>query len=118
MISGRNEDDQGAESNGAGKSALCMAALWCLTGRSDSRSLVLHLFNLCYCKSAQLWQLAAPYTKPNLLLIMAVVRKGDPGELFTLLTFQRPAKLLSLQKRLLVLPQLTHLTQQICSDIA
>ena len=40
VVSGRNEDDTGADSNGAGKSALVMAALWCLTGRSDARTLV------------------------------------------------------------------------------
>ncbi len=38
VITGRNEDDQGAESNGAGKSALVMAPLWALTGKSDARS--------------------------------------------------------------------------------
>ena len=40
VVSGRNEDDTGADSNGAGKSALVMAALWCLTGRSEARTLV------------------------------------------------------------------------------
>jgi hypothetical protein len=38
VISGRNEDDDGAASNGAGKSALVMAPLWALAGRSDARS--------------------------------------------------------------------------------
>ncbi|KAL0033719.1 hypothetical protein WJX77_002381 [Trebouxia sp. C0004] len=38
VITGRNEDDQGAESNGAGKSALVMAPLWALTGKSDARN--------------------------------------------------------------------------------
>lgn len=38
VISGRNEDDLSAESNGAGKSALVMASLWALTGKSDARS--------------------------------------------------------------------------------
>ena len=38
VISGRNEDDEGAASNGAGKSALVMAPLWALTGRSDART--------------------------------------------------------------------------------
>ncbi len=37
VISGRNEDDAGAVSNGAGKSALAMSALWAITGRSDAR---------------------------------------------------------------------------------
>lgn len=40
VLSGRNLDDASAESNGTGKSALLMAALWCLTGRSDLRTLV------------------------------------------------------------------------------
>ena len=40
VVSGRNEDDTGTDSNGAGKSALVMAALWCLTGRSEARTLV------------------------------------------------------------------------------
>ena len=38
MVTGLNEDDEGAESNGAGKSALVMAPLWCLTGKSDART--------------------------------------------------------------------------------
>lgn len=38
VITGRNEDDQGSESNGAGKSALVMAPLWALTGKSDARN--------------------------------------------------------------------------------
>lgn len=38
VVSGRNEDDAGADSNGAGKSALVMAPLWALTGRSDARA--------------------------------------------------------------------------------
>ena len=38
VVTGRNEDDDGAASNGAGKSALVMAPLWALTGRSDARS--------------------------------------------------------------------------------
>lgn len=37
MICGRNFDDPGSESNGAGKTTLVMAALWCLTGKSDPR---------------------------------------------------------------------------------
>ena len=37
-MTGRNEDDQGSESNGAGKSALVMAPLWALTGKSDARN--------------------------------------------------------------------------------
>ncbi|KAL3150757.1 hypothetical protein ABBQ32_000532 [Trebouxia sp. C0010 RCD-2024] len=37
VVTGRNEDDQGSESNGAGKSALVMAPLWALTGKSDAR---------------------------------------------------------------------------------
>lgn len=40
VISGRNVDDTGADSNGTGKSSLVMAALWCLTGRSDARTMV------------------------------------------------------------------------------
>ncbi|KAK9831419.1 hypothetical protein WJX81_003210 [Elliptochloris bilobata] len=38
VVCGRNEDDAGADSNGAGKSALVMAPLWALTGRSDARA--------------------------------------------------------------------------------
>ena len=38
VVTGRNEDDLGSESNGAGKSALVMAPLWALTGKSDARS--------------------------------------------------------------------------------
>lgn len=38
VVTGLNEDDEGAESNGAGKSALVMAPLWCLTGKSDART--------------------------------------------------------------------------------
>lgn len=38
IVTGRNEDDQGSESNGAGKSALVMAPLWALTGKSDARN--------------------------------------------------------------------------------
>lgn len=37
-VTGRNEDEAAADSNGAGKSALVMAPLWALTGRSDARS--------------------------------------------------------------------------------
>ncbi|KAK9830414.1 hypothetical protein WJX72_011641 [[Myrmecia] bisecta] len=37
-VTGRNEDDLGADSNGAGKSALMMAPLWAITGRSDARA--------------------------------------------------------------------------------
>ena len=37
VVTGRNEDDLGSESNGAGKSALVMAPLWALTGKSDAR---------------------------------------------------------------------------------
>lgn len=32
---GRNLDDNGADSNGAGKTALVMAPMWVLTGRLD-----------------------------------------------------------------------------------
>ena len=39
VVSGRNADDSGADSNGTGKSSLVMAALWCLTGRSDARTM-------------------------------------------------------------------------------
>lgn len=38
VVTGRNEDDLGSESNGAGKSALVMAPLWALTGKSDARA--------------------------------------------------------------------------------
>ena len=38
MISGRCEDVEAADSNGAGKSALVMAPAWALTGRSDARA--------------------------------------------------------------------------------
>jgi hypothetical protein len=38
VVSGRNEDDEGADSNGAGKTALVMAPLWAITGRSDARA--------------------------------------------------------------------------------
>lgn len=38
VVSGRNCDEAAADSNGAGKSALVMAPLWALTGRSDARS--------------------------------------------------------------------------------
>ena len=34
VVTGRNEDEPLFESNGAGKSALVTAALWCLTGRA------------------------------------------------------------------------------------
>ncbi len=38
LVTGRNEDEAAADSNGAGKTALVMAPLWALTGRSDARS--------------------------------------------------------------------------------
>ncbi|KAK9831282.1 hypothetical protein WJX74_010231 [Apatococcus lobatus] len=38
VISGSNLDDDGSMSNGAGKSALVMSALWALTGRTDPRA--------------------------------------------------------------------------------
>ena len=38
VISGRSEDVEAADSNGAGKSALVMAPAWALTGRSDARA--------------------------------------------------------------------------------
>ncbi|KAK9914871.1 hypothetical protein WJX75_001641 [Coccomyxa subellipsoidea] len=38
VITGSNLDDDGTQSNGAGKSVLVMAPLWALTGRSDARS--------------------------------------------------------------------------------
>ena len=38
VISGSNLDDDGSLSNGAGKSALVMSALWALTGRTDPRA--------------------------------------------------------------------------------
>lgn len=34
IVTGRNEDQPSFDSNGAGKSALVTAPLWCLTGRS------------------------------------------------------------------------------------
>jgi hypothetical protein len=37
-VTGANRDEAAADSNGAGKSALVMAPLWALTGRSDARS--------------------------------------------------------------------------------
>lgn len=37
VVSGRSEDSEAADSNGAGKSALVMSASWALTGRSDAR---------------------------------------------------------------------------------
>ena len=37
VLTGRNDDDVGADSNGAGKTSLAMAAHWALTGRSDAR---------------------------------------------------------------------------------
>ncbi len=41
VISGINLDDDGSLSNGAGKSALVMSALWALTGRTDPRAEVI-----------------------------------------------------------------------------
>lgn len=38
VITGRNEDDSGTDSNGSGKTGLVMAPLWAITGRSDARS--------------------------------------------------------------------------------
>ena len=46
MISGRSEDTDTADSNGAGKSALVMAPSWALSGRSDAR-LEVRLRGLC-----------------------------------------------------------------------
>lgn len=43
VVTGRNHDDDGSQSNGAGKSVLVMAPLWALTGRSDARSEVCSL---------------------------------------------------------------------------
>lgn len=40
VVTGRNEDDGSSDSNGAGKTALVMAPLWALTGRTVSRALV------------------------------------------------------------------------------
>lgn len=37
MIAGRNLDDPGSQSNGAGKSTVVFAAHWALTGRTDAR---------------------------------------------------------------------------------
>ena len=38
VLTGANADDAGADSNGAGKTSLALAAHWCLTGRSDARA--------------------------------------------------------------------------------
>ena len=38
VITGRNLDDDGTQSNASGKSSLVMAPLWALTGRSDARA--------------------------------------------------------------------------------
>ncbi len=38
VLTGRNMDDDGSQSNGSGKSSLVMAPLWALTGRSDARA--------------------------------------------------------------------------------
>ena len=51
-MTGRNENNSGAVSNGAGKSALVMAALWCLTGQSDIRLMV--IINSCTIQSLNL----------------------------------------------------------------
>ena len=42
VLTGRNMDDDGSQSNGSGKSSLVMAPLWALTGRSDARAEVSH----------------------------------------------------------------------------
>ena len=57
VVTGRNEDDQGAESNGAGKSALVMAPLWALTGKSDARNEVSAPFAQQTSSSSVLWPL-------------------------------------------------------------
>lgn len=46
MLTGRNMDDDGSQSNGSGKSSLVMAPLWALTGRSDARAEVSHCLAL------------------------------------------------------------------------
>lgn len=38
VVTGKNKDDTAADSNGAGKSALVMAPLWAITGRTEPRS--------------------------------------------------------------------------------
>ena len=38
IITGMNEDDDGADSNGAGKTSLVAAPLWCLTGDMLART--------------------------------------------------------------------------------
>ncbi len=38
VVTGRNLDDDGSQSNASGKSSLVMAPLWALTGRSDARA--------------------------------------------------------------------------------
>jgi hypothetical protein len=37
VVTGDNRDNPDADSNGAGKSALVMAPMWAITGRSDAR---------------------------------------------------------------------------------
>lgn len=58
VVTGRNEDDQGAESNGAGKSALVMAPLWALTGKSDARNEVSAFFAHQTSSRSVLWPLS------------------------------------------------------------
>lgn len=55
-ITGSNMEDQAAESNGAGKSALAMSAVWALTGHSDARIEVTLLLLLPF-QGASLWVL-------------------------------------------------------------
>jgi len=37
VITGQNDEDGATDSNGAGKSAFAMSAVWALTGRSEAR---------------------------------------------------------------------------------
>ena len=53
VISGRSEDVDAADSNGAGKSALVMAPAWALTGRSDARAEVWPLAEYLVCQHRQ-----------------------------------------------------------------
>lgn len=47
VITGKNNDDPASDSNGAGKSALVMAPLWAITGRTEPRSEVRAIIGLC-----------------------------------------------------------------------
>lgn len=51
VVTGRNLDDDGSQSNGAGKSVLVMAPLWALTGRSDARAEVRNPLQKLACRA-------------------------------------------------------------------